>query len=472
MTSNSSEPTRRPRALPPPSARSLALEILLQRESPGDFLEHRIDGLAGMRLLSEADRRLAREIAFGVLRNRSVLDHLIAHRTDGRPQRPVLRGILQSGLYQLLFLDRVPDHAVVNEAVLLARQRGFSAQAGFVNAVLRAVARDREACRRDLEALRRSDPARGWSHPAWLVERWANVLEPSALQRLLAWNNAAPGTFARVNRLLTTSQDLMARWRSEGVEATPLAIDWAEPGTVVALDRHPALESLGSFREGGFYVQDPSTLLAVHLLDPRPGQRVLDLCAAPGGKSLAIAERLGPGGGVVAHDSHPGRLDLVRENVRRLGAGELVAVVDRLGDQTVGSVDGPSGPASERFDAALVDAPCSNTGVLRRRVELRWRLRPDEIPRLAAEQLRLLEAAAARVRPGGVLVYSTCSLEPEENDHVVEAFRRRHPAWVETARRRLHPSVDAVDGAFAARLVAPSEGIPPSSIPALNSDSA
>ena len=117
--------------MPPPSARSLALDILLQRESPGDFLEHRIDGLAGMHALSEADRRLAREIAFGVLRNRSALDHLIASRTDGRPQRPVLRGILQMGLYQLLFLDRVPDHAVVNEAVLLARQRGFSAQSGF-----------------------------------------------------------------------------------------------------------------------------------------------------------------------------------------------------------------------------------------------------------------------------------------------------------------------------------------------------
>ncbi|MCE2826926.1 MAG: 16S rRNA (cytosine(967)-C(5))-methyltransferase RsmB [Verrucomicrobium sp.] len=455
MTSNSSEPPRRPRAVPPPSARSLALDILLQRESPGDFLEHRIDGLAGMHALSEADRRLAREIAFGVLRNRSVLDHLVALRTDGRPQRPVLRGVLQSGLYQLLFLDRVPDHAVVNEAVLLARQRGFSAQAGFVNAVLRGVARDREACRRDLEAFRRSDPALGWSHPAWLVERWAGVLDPVAVQRLLAWNNAAPATFARVNRLLTTPQDLMARWRSEGVEATPVAVDWAAPGTLVVLD-------------GGFYVQDPSTLMAVHLLDPRPGQRVLDLCAAPGGKALAMAERLRPGGGVVAHDSHPGRLDLIRENVRRLGAGALVAVVDRLGDPAVGALDGPSGPASERFDAVLVDAPCSNTGVLRRRVELRWRLRPDEIPRLAAEQLRLLEAAAARVRPGGVLVYSTCSLEPEENDQVVEAFLRRHPGWAETARRRLHPAVDAVDGAFAARLVAPAHGPSPHPIPQPN----
>lgn len=196
--------------------------------------------------------------------------------------------------------------------------------------------------------------------------------------------------------------------------------------------------------------------MAVHLLDPRPGQRILDLCAAPGGKALAIAERLGDGGGVVAQDAHPGRLELVRENVRRLGAEARVSVVDRFEDGTAGAVAGPAGGAgAERFDAVLVDAPCSNTGVLRRRIELRWRLQPGEIPRLAAEQLRLLGVAARRVRPGGTLVYSTCSLEPEENQHVVDAFLEGHPGWVERARRRLHPAADSVDGAFTARLVAP-----------------
>lgn len=416
-----------------------------------------------MRSLPEVDRRLAREIAFGVLRNRSVLDHFVARRTDGRPQRPVLRGILQAGLYQLLFLDRVPDHAVVNEAVLLARQRGFSAQAGFVNAVLRGVARDREACRRDLENLRSSDPALGWSHPSWLVERWAAVLAPGALGALLAWDNSAPATHARVNRLRTTPQDLLERWRSEGVQASPVEVDWADPGTLFALDRHPALESLASFREGGFYLQDPSTLMAVHLLDPRPGQRILDLCAAPGGKTLAIAERLREGGTVVAHDAHPGRLDLIRENVRRLGAGALVSVIDHIADGVAAA--GVGSDSVPRFDSVLVDAPCSNTGVLRRRVELRWRLRPDEITRLAMEQVRLLGTAARLVRPGGVLVYSTCSLEPEENDRVVERFLAQHPGWVETARRSLHPSIDSVDGAFAARFEVPAAGSMTSTLP-------
>jgi len=442
--------------VPVPSARSVALDILLQRATPGDFLEHRLEALPGMRALSDDDRRLAREIAFGILRNRSALDHLLASRTDGRPQRPVLRGILQSGLYQLIFLERVPDHAAVNEAVLLARQRGFSAQAGFVNAVLRGVARDRDACRRALDALRLSDPATGWSHPGWLVARWSVELGSATLQRLLGWDNSAPRIFARVNRIRTTPQALVARWQSEGVVAVPETFDWVDAGTVFSLDRHPTLESLGSFQEGGFYLQDPSTLMAVHLLDPRPGQRILDLCAAPGGKALAIAERLGDGGGVVAQDAHPGRLELVRENVRRLGAEARVSVVDRFEDGTTGAVAGPAGGAgAERFDAVLVDAPCSNTGVLRRRIELRWRLQPGEIPRLAAEQLRLLGVAARRVRPGGALVYSTCSLEPEENQHVVDAFLEGHPGWVETARRRLHPAADSVDGAFAARLVAP-----------------
>jgi 16S rRNA (cytosine967-C5)-methyltransferase len=289
------------------------------------------------------------------------------------------------GLYQLLFLDRVPDHAVVNEAVLLARQRGFSAQSGFVNAVLRGVAREKDACRQTLHALRRKEPALGWSHPEWLVQRWAGVLNEADLQRLLAWNNSAPTTIARVNRLRTTSQDLLARWSAEGVEATPVPVDWADPDTVFALSRHPSLETLGSFREGGFYLQDPSTLMAVQLLDPQPGERVLDLCSAPGGKTLAIAERLKNTGCIVAHDAHAGRLDLVRENAQRLG-------VTGIELQPNPEFGGPE----DRFDRVLVDAPCSNTGVLRRRLELRWRIHPKEITRLAAEQLELLRRAGVQ----------------------------------------------------------------------------
>ena len=444
MTSNSSECPPRARPLPPPTARSSALEILLQSGESGDFLEHRLDRIPGLQALSEGDRRLAQEIAFGVLRNRSVLDHIIASRTDGRPQRPVLRGVLQMGLYQLLVLDRVPDHAVVNEAVLLARQRGFSAQSGFVNAVLRGVAREKDACRQTLHALRLKQPALGWSHPEWLVQRWAAVLNEADLQRLLAWNNSAPTTLARVNRLRTTSQDLLARWSSEGVEATPVPVDWADSDTVFALGRHPSLETLGSFREGGFYVQDPSTLMAVQLLDPQPGERILDLCSAPGGKTLAIAERLKNTGSIVAHDAHAGRLDLVRENAQRLG-------VTGIELQPNPEFGGPE----DRFDRVLVDAPCSNTGVLRRRLELRWRIQPKEITRLAAEQLQLLRQAAQRVRPGGVLVYSTCSLEPEENEQVVEAFLRDHSGWTESARRSLHPVRTSVDGAFAAKFLRP-----------------
>lgn len=450
MTSNSSKSgqvssagiraaTRPP---PPPTARSVVLEILLQREEPGDFLEHRLDRIPGMLSLSEGDRRLAREIAFGVLRNRSALDHMIASRTDGRPQRPVLRGILQMGVYQLLFLDRVPDHAVVNEAVVLARLRGFSAQSGFVNAVLRGITREKAACRQSLHALRVENAALGWSHPNWLVERWAGLLSEGDLQRLLAWNNAAPATIARVNRLRTTAQALIARWQAEGVEAGPVQVDWADPDTVFSLTRHPALETLGSFREGGFYVQDPSTLMAVQLLDPQPGERILDLCSAPGGKALAIAERMQNTGSIVAHDAHAGRLELVRENAQRLGAAGIELQSD---PELVGS--------GALFDRVLVDAPCSNTGVLRRRIELRWRIQPDEITRLAAEQAKLLRRAADRVRPGGVLVYSTCSLEPEENEHVVDAFLRDHPGWTHVSRRTLHPVQTPVDGAFAAKLL-------------------
>ena len=189
----------------------------------------------GFLSLSAADRRFAQELVYGVMRQRSSLDWIIAACTEGRPQKPALQDILRLGLYQLFYLDRVPAHAAVHETVELAREAGFPQQSGFVNAVLRGITREKEACRQALEALRTQDPARGWSHPEWLVQRWAATLGEAGLQRLLAWNNAAHTTLARVNRLKTTPEALLSRWRSEGVECSPVGVDWADPNTLFAL---------------------------------------------------------------------------------------------------------------------------------------------------------------------------------------------------------------------------------------------
>jgi 23S rRNA (uracil1939-C5)-methyltransferase len=217
------------------------------------------------------------------------------------------------------------------------------------------------------------------------------------------------------------------------------SLSYALPDYALRLEFAPT-----EFTQVNPYINQVLVRRAMQLLDPQPGERILDLCSAPGGKTLAIAERLKNTGSIVAHDAHAGRLDLVRENAQRLG-------VTGIELQSNPEFGGPE----DRFDRVLVDAPCSNTGVLRRRLELRWRIQPKEITRLAAEQLQLLRQAAQRVRPGGVLVYSTCSLEPEENEQVVEAFLRDHFGWTESARRSLHPVRTSVDGAFAAKFLRP-----------------
>jgi 16S rRNA (cytosine967-C5)-methyltransferase len=427
--------------------REFAALFLVRQEQPGDFAERRLEKDRVFTGLKPTDRRLAQELVLGVLRWRRTLDDLIAGRTDGRTIPPVPRTLLRLGIYQLLWLDRIPDHAAVHDSVELARRLGFPAQAGFVNAVLRNVIRDREATRQRLEQLQRTDPARGWSLPSWLISRWAARYSPDELQTLCRRVNTPPPLFARVNRLKTTPEEILSRWDSEGILHQERIVDWADPGSVQELSGIAAVSDLGSFLDGGFYVQDPSTLLAVRELDPRPGESILDLCAAPGGKTLYIAERLGNAGQIAAHDTSEGRLALLRGNALRLGV-TCVSVLSTL----------PT-PAPD-FDGILVDAPCSNTGVLRRRVELRWRLDPGEFQRMAAVQLGLLTDAAQRIRPGGRIVYSTCSLEPEENGEVVTRFLASHPGFTVETQRTLDPVRDGVDGAFVARLRAPGSSGP------------
>lgn len=427
--------------------RQFAARFLHEQARPGDFAERRLERDPAFAALRPVDRRLAQELVLGVLRWRSTLDWLVAQRTEGRIQKPTLQDLLRLGLYQLFWLDRVPDHAAVHETVALARELGFGAQSGFVNAVLRGCARERQEIRQRLEALRDTDPATGWSFPRWLTDRWKARYGTAGLAQLCRWYNTPPPTFVRVNTLRTSAPDLTGAWLREGVDFAERRFDWAGDGLVFALESHPPLRSLASFLQGGFYVQDPSTLLAVRVLAPQPGETLLDLCAAPGGKTTWAAQLMENTGHIVAHDPAEDRLALLRENGSRLGVTNVTDV----------SVLPPPG---ERFAGVLVDAPCSNTGVLRRRVELRWRLEPTELTRLAAVQQTLLAEAAGRIQPGGRIVYSTCSLEPEENSEVVQRFLETHPAFTLEVERALHPLSDGVDGAYVARLRAPGGSVP------------
>jgi 16S rRNA (cytosine967-C5)-methyltransferase len=459
--------------------REIAMRVLQQRRAGGKFIEDLLETALYDAQLSPADRGLCQEIVYGIVRWQATLDWLIARKTDGREQKLALQNLLRLGLYQIFRLDRIPDHAAVNETVELAKQNGFGAQAGFVNAVLRGYLREADATKKLLGELKTTQPALGWSHPEWLVTRWQKRWGAERTAQLLEWNNTPPKTFARVNTLkfrrgefrespispensgrrvtppseFKDAGDLLTRWRDEGVEYDFVRRDWLEENLVFELKSHPPLWELASFRDGWFYIQDPGTLLAVCKLGPQPGETILDFCAAPGGKTTFIAQLMNNQGRIVAQDVSDERLKWIQENCARLGVTCVEPVLLSTFNSLPGQSGATTGQPSTGFDRVLVDAPCSNTGVMRRRVDLRWRIQPEEIERLRTAQLDLLQQAATQVKPGGALVYSTCSLEPEENGEVVKQFLNEHADFKLESEHELLPFADQVDGAFVARLI-------------------
>lgn len=419
--------------------REIAVEVL-QRRSAKAYVEELFEAACARAKLSPPDRHLCQEIVYGVARWQGTLDWLIARKTQGRQQKPMLQNLLRMGLYQIFWLSRIPPHAAVNESVEIARRRGFGPQSGFVNAVLRGYLRERDATIVLLNALQKNEPHLGLSHPEWLYRRWERRWSTKDAIKFLSWNNAPPPVFARLNALKATSAELVMQWVNEKVHYENLSKPWFLENQVFELKSHPPLQNLASFQEGKFYVQDPSTLLAVQALDPQPGETILDLCAAPGGKLSFIAERMKNVGRIVAHDPATERLKLVGENMTRLGI-------------TIAEITSALPAEVAKFDRILIDAPCSNTGVMRRRIDLRWRIREEEISRLSEIQAGLLRQSVPLLKPGGRLVYSTCSLEPEENRQVVDGFLAGTKNLRLESESELWPFRDLTDGAYVAVLI-------------------
>jgi 16S rRNA (cytosine967-C5)-methyltransferase len=421
--------------------RQIAARVLSQRLTSGEFTENLLEIALATARLSPADRGLCHELVCGVVRWQATLDRLIERKTDpSRELRPALRNLLRLGLYQIFWLDRIPPHAAVHETVEQAKRAGYHSQAGLINAVLRAYLREADEIKKILADMKVSQPALGWSHPEWLVEKWRARYGDEQTRQLLEWNNTPSKTFARVNTLKTDAGKLIEKWREEDVEYDFITRDWTGESLAFELKAHPQLTKLASFREGWFYLQDPSTLLAPTVLAPKPGETIWDMCAAPGGKTTFLAQLMNNEGKIIASDIEPNRLRLVKDNCTRLG------VTCAQFPSTINS------QPSTHFDRILIDAPCSNTGVMRRRVDLRWRISEAEISRLQKTQLELLNQAAAKLKSGGVIVYSTCSLEPEENSGVVKHFLAAHPNFTLETERQLLPFADGVDGAYVAKL--------------------
>ena len=451
---------RRPVGTGATDARRLAFEVLLRVESSEAFADVLLARRLADASLAPREQALATRLVYGTLAWQGRLDfHLAQLLRDMAVDHldPPVRAALRLGLYQLLFLDRVPAYAAVDASVRLARVAGAGAS-GLVNAVLRRAA----ALGTAGLALPPTDGdpvgrlAVEWSHPRWLVARWADQCGPEALPALLAANNNGAPTALRANRLVTTRDALRAELSAEGIPSTPAT--WAPDGLLV--ERGAArLRTLRAWDEGRFAFQGEASQVIAPLLGLEPGMRVLDACAAPGGKTAHLAALLGHRALVVALDRRPGGLRRVLAETRRLRARTVVAA----------GGDARRSPLTGSFDAVLVDAPCSGLGTLRRHPELRWRRRPEDIPRLAALQRQILAGVAPLLRRGGVLVYAVCTLTTEENEQVVAAVSTADPRlMVEDARDHLPPAAaplaDAkgflrtlphphgLDGFFAARL--------------------
>lgn len=395
------------------NAREGAFDVLSQIED-GAYANLALDAwLEGPgRGLTHADKRLATELVFGVVKNRLTLDWIIDRRVEKLNRlRTGPRIILRLGLFQLCYLDKIPARAAVYEAVELAGRRFNRGAASLVNAVFRGMLRDKLVVAWPDE---KQDPAQylsvRFSHPLWMAERWLARYGMEDAQAFCQYNNAPAPLWIRANTLRVTPESLAGRLQGEGCRV--------EPGSfapeALRLQGSPGIRNLASFQEGLFTVQDESSMLAAHALAPLPGQSVLDLCAAPGGKATHLAQLMGDRGAVAAWDIHPHRVELIREAQRRLG----IRCIEALCKDASAQPDGQ--PESCLYDRILVDAPCSGLGVLRRRADARWNRKPEDIPRLAGVQEKILRNALSMLAPGGRLLYCTCTTEPEENRLLIE----------------------------------------------------
>lgn len=440
--------------------RQAAFNTLLRIEKERSYADILINRELQTGLLSGPDRGLYTELVYGTLRMQGTLDHIIGLFSKTplpRMERAVVL-LLRLGLYQMFFLDRVPVSAAVNETVNLAKQYAGKAT-GFINAVLRNADRGRDS-------ISYPDPVNEpaaflttrHSHPQWIVKSWLAQLGFAEAAELAAALSAPPPFTIRVNRLKLERDALQTRLQTEAVTAVPC--HYAPDGLTVTSS--VSLPHLPSFNKGLFSVQDEASQLTALLLAPLPGNSILDLCAAPGGKATYLAEQTGDRCSLVACDRNPRKLALIREATERLG---IQSITPALLDATKPLEKLQTG----LFDRILVDAPCSGLGVIHRNPEGKWWKVPTDPARLAVTQLDLLENAAARLKQGGILVYSTCSTSLEENEQVVDNFLTRHPDFMIEPVSRVLPQVAAMetaqgffrswphrhgmDGFFAARLI-------------------
>jgi 16S rRNA (cytosine967-C5)-methyltransferase len=427
------------------AARAVAAEICVDLRH-GEFLDQSFDRRIAP--LDARDRRWTRELVYGMLRHRGWIDAVLSERVRGGLARldPDVIDLLRLGVYQLTNMGSVPAYAAIAQTVELAKRRHGLGASKLVNAVLRRTDRERD----DLLTLGPSDAvdalALKYSHPRWIIARWLERWGEQDTERLLALNNVEAPIVLRPYGIVREQLEAMLEEAGVHVGEAPYV------SQSIAISGGITLTEMGAFKKGLFFVQDPAATLVTDYAAVPTGATVADLCAAPGGKSLELSRSAGV---VVAGDKSVGRIQRLLANMRRL---ETTNIYPFVGDARH--------PAVRTVDATIIDVPCTGTGTFRRHPDARWRLKISDIAVMSALQKTILRAAARVVRPGGLLIYSTCSLEPEENDAQVDSFLAENLNWIlepppegsvsadllDGGRLRVLPQYHGTDGAFAARL--------------------
>lgn len=416
--------------LPLDNARYAASLIVRQVLEEGAYTNIALNKFLRARRLGDLDRRFMTELVYTAVKASGTIDWYL-RQCVSRPLEKIdgaVLSLLRISVCQLLFMDRVPDAAACSEAVSLARSISHEGSAKFVNGVLRGLLRKKKAGEfvfPDREQDEAGYLALAYSHPRWLVKKWLGQFGSEATERLCAFNNTAAPVCLRANTLAVSRDELLGRLAGAGAQARPSR--WSCDGIVCG--RLPGMEKIFAGMENAFYVQDESSMLVAGILDPQPGETVIDMCSAPGGKTTHLAQKMLNRGKILAGDVHEHKIKLIEENARRLGIDIIEA---KLRDASVFD-ETLAGTA----DRVLVDAPCSGLGVLRRRAESRWRRKKSELKIFPPLQLAILSNAARYAKAKGRIVYSTCTIEAAENHYVVEEFLKQNPDW--ERREITHP---------------------------------
>jgi 16S rRNA (cytosine967-C5)-methyltransferase len=445
---------------PTTSARQTAFQVLRDIDRKGSYADSALDRILQKSDLQQSDRRLVTELVYGVIRRQRTLDHLIEQfsQKNNQKQPPDLRRILQIGLYQLRYLDQIPASAAVNTSVDLAKANGLKGLAGVVNGILRSYLRI-QATQGDPLILP-IDPIQKlgifYSFPDWLIQLFREQWDEQNTAELCQYFNQPPPIDLRINPLKTDLETVEQALAQVTVETQRLA---GLPQALRLIKGERTIQNLPGFRDGWWTVQDASAQLVSHILNPQPQDLIIDGCAAPGGKTTHLAELMGDRGTIYACDLTASRLKKLEKSQQRL---QLRSIYPWIGDSRKFQL-----PEGQLADKVLVDAPCSGLGTLHRNPDIRWRQTPDKIQSLTLLQAEILEQAATWVKPQGDLVYATCTLNPQENQAIIQQFLQTHLQWhlsplpvLSLAKKiaseegwlQILPQVQHMDGFFIAKL--------------------